>query len=200
MQMQESTSLKEAILQQATKEAEKIIADAEQEAGQILQSAQQQRDTQLEAMRLDIIQQANKRKERTMAEAKAQAKKEIIQQKTRLIAKLRDDVRKQIETSQSIDAAEQSIKRLLVEALDMFPQNPQLHIIVRKSQASLARKVIERLGLPSSATIEGKDDFMGGVMIESRDGLIRVDNSYDTRLKSYLRMSLPEINKAIFES
>ncbi|MFH0848293.1 MAG: V-type ATP synthase subunit E family protein [archaeon] len=198
--MQEGASLKEAILRQATEEGEKIIAEAEQEAGQVLQSAKQQRDTQLETIRLGIIQQANKRMERTQAEAKAQAKKATLQHKTRLIAKLRDDVRKQIETSQSTDAAGQSIKKLLVQALQMFPQSPRLRITVRDSQMSVAKKVIEELGLSSSATIEGTGGIIGGVMIESADGLIRVDNSCDTRLKSYFRASLPEINRALFES
>jgi len=43
-----------------------------------------------------------------------------------------------------------------------------------------------------------EDNFTGGVIAETLDGTLRMDNIYETRLEMLLPQLLPEISKELF--
>lgn len=82
----------------------------------------------------------------------------------------------------------------------MFSEDSKLHMYVNSKDLNSARKVLKDLKLSDSMDIETNDNILGGVIIESWDHRVRVDNSYDARLNSYIEKHLSQIGKALFES
>jgi len=193
-------SIKEAILEQANDEAEKIVEEARKKAQRILKNAEEEKNKMMEAIRSKAIEEANRMVERIQSEANADAKKIMLEKKAALLAKITEEIREVIEQRKFNYAAEESIKSLLLEGLPMFSKESKLRVFVNSKDLSAAKRVLQELKPPNSVSVEAKNDMLGGVIIESSDGLLRIDSSYDTRMRNYLEAFLPDIRRILFES
>ena len=197
--MQNPNSIEEAVIRKAEEESKRIIDDAEGRAQQILRDAEQEKNKKLEDIKQKSIEKARKTAEQLETKAKTEAKKTILARKKEIIIKITEDARKIIEKRHLDYNIAESLRNLLSETLPMFPQDAKLNIFVNPKDIDTIKLVLRELSL-SNHFVKSRNDILGGVILESSDGLVKIDNSYDSSLKNYLQMYLPEISRIIFES
>lgn len=198
--LQNSKSIEEAILERARNEAEKMILEARMRAEQLLKNAGHEKNKKLESIRMRTIEEVNAEVERMQVKANTETKRMLQDKKNELLARLAEQTREAIEKREFTYSVKESLKNLLLEALPMFPQQAKLHIFVNLKDLNAAESVLKELNLSNFADVEAKKDMLGGVIVESSDGRLKVDNSYDTRLKRYMQSFLPDISRMLFES
>jgi V/A-type H+-transporting ATPase subunit E len=195
--MTEMINISEAVLKKVGQEAERIVEEAEAKSLQEMRKAEKQLETRREEEKRRALEKAERDANRVMAEAAIQSRQEIGKTKARIIDRIVSEVKNKL-SNQSVD--KDLLRKLVIEAIDSIgttkvkvyvsPQDETVLNEVLKSDQEIAKKVIK------VQNIEG----ISGVIVESDDGKLRVDNTFETRLAMLLPQVLPEINKKLFDS
>jgi V/A-type H+-transporting ATPase subunit E len=195
--MTEMINISEAVLKKVGQEAERIVEEAEAKALQEMRKAEKQLETRREEEKRRALEKAERDANRVMAEAAIQSRQEIGKTKARIIDRIVSEVKTKL-SNQSVD--KDLLRKLVIEAIDSIgttkvkvyvsPQDETVLNEVLKSDQEIAKKVIK------VQNIEG----ISGVIVESDDGKLRVDNTFETRLAMLLPQVLPEISKKLFDS
>ena len=195
--MTEMINISEAVLKKVGQEAERIVEEAEAKALQEMRKAEKQLETRREEEKRRALEKAERDANRVMAEAAIQSRQEIGKTKARIIDRIVSEVKTKL-SNQSVD--KDLLRKLVIEAIDSIgttkvkvyvsPQDETVLNEVLKSDQEIAKKVTK------VQNIEG----ISGVIVESDDGKLRVDNTFETRLAMLLPQVLPEINKKLFDS
>ena len=188
--------LREAVLAKAREEAERIIREAEERARRIVEEAEERKRREIEEARKRLYEEVGY--EARIAEARIRAAQLIAKVKNEVLEELRKKVMDRL-SSLSEDERRRSIEKLLWEALGSGVIGERFRVYVAKRDSVLAEDVVTATGLRDRVVaVIGREDLVGGIVIESEDGSTRVDNSYSTRLEMVLRRRASEIAKALF--
>ncbi|GAJ19995.1 unnamed protein product, partial [marine sediment metagenome] len=89
--------------------------------------------------------------------------------------------------------------RLIEEAIDALKTEDKVRLLVSPKDLSIIREVIEKNSrLKEKITEVNEIDCMGGILVETIDGMVSIDNTFDTRLEMLMPKILPEIGKKLF--
>ncbi len=89
---------------------------------------------------------------------------------------------------------------LIQEAVEAIGAD-KARIYVLPKSVDTTRKLLESNKELANKITEVKEaNFTGGIIAESIDGTLRIDNSYESRLEMLLPILLPEINNELFET
>ncbi len=159
----------------AEKKAEEILREAEKRAEEIIKEAEKKWREEAEKKRKEIIEKAKKESQIIVSEARRKARMIIASAKYEVIEEVfrraREELRKKVNIRSSLN-------NLLRESLAHITKPSTIY--VNKDDVDILREIINDLGLED---VEIKElDILGGLIIESIEG-VKVDNSYDTRLK-----------------
>ncbi len=188
--------LRQAILAKAREEAERIIREAEERARRIVEEAKERKRREIEEARKRLYEEVGY--EARIAEARIRASQLISRVKNEVLQELRKRVLERL-SKLSEEERRKSIERLLWEALGSGVIGNRFRVYVAKRDSALAEDVVTAAGLRDRVVaIVGREDMVGGVVIESEDGALRVDNSYGTRLDTVLRRRASEIARELF--
>ncbi len=193
-------SIRQAILDRAQEEAQKIIDQARQRAEQTLKNAEQEKNARIEKMKLKIIEETKQELDRIQAKANIEARKTVVERKMALLAKIHDETRRVLQKREFSYNIEEFIRNSLKECLPTFPDKTDLRMYVNSRDLTAAKKVLSELKLSNTVNVESDNSILGGIIIESSDKRLRVDDSYDTRLSSYLEKRLSDVGAALFQS
>ncbi len=193
-------SIRQAILDRAQEEAQKIIGQARQRAEQTLKNAEQEKNARIEKMKLKIIEETKQELDRIQAKANIEARKTVVERKMALLAKIHDETRRVLQKREFSYNIEEFIRNSLKECLPTFPDKTDLRMYVNSRDLTAAKKVLSELKLSNTVNVESDNSILGGIIIESSDRRLRVDDSYDTRLSSYLEKRLSDVGAALFQS
>ncbi len=193
-------SIRQAILDRAQEEAQKIIDQARQRAEQTLKNAEQEKNARIEKMKLKIIEETKQELDRIQAKANIEARKTVVERKMALLAKIHDETRRVLQKREFSYNIEEFIRNSLKECLPTFPDKTDLRMYVNSRDLTAAKKVLSELKLSNTVNVESDNSILGGIIIESSDRRLRVDDSYDTRLSSYLEKRLSDVGAALFQS
>jgi len=193
-------SIRQAILDRAQEEAQKIIGQARQRAEQTLKNAEQEKNARIEKMKLKIIEETKQELDRIQAKANIEARKTVVERKMALLAKIHDETRRVLQKREFSYNIEEFIRNSLKECLPTFPDKIDLRMYVNSRDLTAAKKVLSELKLSNTVNVESDNSILGGIIIESSDRRLRVDDSYDTRLSSYLEKRLSDVGAALFQS
>jgi len=195
MSSERALALREEILKKAKGEASKIIEVAESRAKEIIDRAMKRKESEIEEARKRIEEKLGV--EAAIVEAKRKARIIIAEAKNRVLQKLIEVIKQELGSINRED----SIKYLLKEALNtgLF-ENVQVIIRTLPSDEAYVREAIKELNIESKVVrIEYlRSEALGGIIIESIDGSLRVDNTYAMRLERILRTELPRISRELF--
>ncbi len=192
----ELEKLKKAIIERARSEAEKILEEAKKRAHEIIESTKQRKLQEIEALRKRIAMEIGY--EARLAEAKIKARLIIADAKRRIFDRLREEIERLI-TSADENTRYESLKRLLLDALsDESLRDRKIRIYVAPRDINLIRKSIDELAIHNRVIDIKTVNIVGGVIVETEDGLVRIDNSYNVRIESILRNRAIEISKRLF--
>lgn len=194
--------LKKAVLEKVLKEAEMKISRAEEEAKRIIEEAGKVKRNRVEEERKRIIEELNY--DAKIAEAKLNARLIIHNVKHRIIKEIEKSIINFL-INLDTEARLQSLFRLLDEALQHIFQSygnvNQIVIKISKHDINLANQLKEyarnKYGI-EVINIESTE-ILGGLIVESADGIISVDNTYNSRISIILKNMLPSLAKEIFQ-
>ncbi len=190
--------LKHEVLRRAKEEAQKIISNAEARAREIIERARVRKRAEIEEERKRVSEEVGL--DAMIVEARRRARMIVAEVKNKVLEELVERIRSEL----NYVNRKQSLRNLLVQALDtgLFDRVDKIIIKVVKSDKSIVEELVQELDLKSriAGIEEIPDEYLGGVIIESADGSVRVDNTYARRLERILKQSMPQISRDLFGS
>lgn len=188
--------ISEAILDKVKVDAQQIIKEAEEKASQEIENAVKQKERKFEEGKRKAIEEAETETTRILAQASIEARQELSRTKAEMIDKIISRVKT---TLLSLSSDESSLLSLIKEVVDGLGSDKVRIYASHKDISTLQGFLQEDKELASRIKEIKGFDCTGGVIAESMDGKIRLDNTYDTRLEMLLPQILPEIGKELFE-
>ena len=188
--------IREAILTRAKEDADKIVSDAGIKAQEMIEKAKDQRKQQLEEEKKKIISEAHLEASQILAQAALRSRQEILKQKDAVINEIITMAKDEL--SQGVKGKE-LFAHLIEEAFDALKTEDKVRLFVSLKDLSIVREVIEENSKLKEKITEVKEiDCMGGILMEVANGMVSIDNTFDTRLEMLLPKILPGIGKKLF--
>jgi len=172
----------EEIREEAAARADEIVADAEAEA-----------ETLREEREAAVERQIEQEREQALSSAKLEAKQARLEARRDVL----EDVHEQTEvalTELTGDRRAELTRTLLADAASEF--DADIVVYGRSDDESLLRSLVdERDGY----SYGGEHDCLGGVVVESEQSRVRVDNTFDSVLADVWEDSLKELSTRLFD-
>jgi len=184
-----------AILNKVNADARNIVKEAEERAQSIIEKAREQHKAKSDEERSRLTDEAEAEAARIKAQAAMKARQEMLAAKIRVIDEIISETKKSLSSLPDREKILANLTREGISALGM----DEVMVYVSPKDAPDMKKVLE-----VDRELEGKvigiktQDFLGGVIVEDRNGKNRVDNTFETRLQMLLPKILPEIGKELF--
>ena len=192
----ETDKIRAAILDKAQKEAEEITVSARLKAEELITNANEQKKKRFEEEKKRIISEAKREASRVLAQSSLKARQEILKERDAVINKIITKVKEDL----SKEATDEGVfLHLINEALEAFETKDKLRLLVSQKDISIVRKVVEGDDTLKEQIAEVSEfDCMGGVMAESMDGMISIDNTFDMRVEMLTPKILPRLGRELF--
>jgi vacuolar-type H+-ATPase subunit E/Vma4 len=188
--------MREAILSKARQEAQILIDEAKSKAGEVVGKAQEQWERRLEAEKKRLLSESRRGAARIIAQADLKARQEILKEKDSIIREMIGKVKERLTENTSETS---TLERLITEAVDAFESDQALKIMASGKDIKRVREIVAASPvLKDRITGVSEAACMGGVICESVDGKVSVDNTYDTRLQMLIPRILPQVGKVLF--
>ncbi|HOD70920.1 MAG: V-type ATP synthase subunit E [Deltaproteobacteria bacterium ADurb.BinA179] len=192
----ETPKMREAILSKARQEAQILIDEAKSKAGEVVGKAQEQWERRLEAEKKRLLSESRRGAARIIAQADLKARQEILKEKDSIIREMIGKVKERLTENTSETS---TLERLITEAVDAFESDQALKIMASGKDIKRVREIVAASPvLKDRITGVSEAACMGGVICESVDGKVSVDNTYDTRLQMLIPRILPQVGKVLF--
>ena len=192
----ETPKMREAILSKARQEAQILIDEAKSKAGEVVGKAQEQWERRLEAEKKRLLSESRRGAARIIAQADLKARQEILKEKDSIIREMIGKVKERLTENTSETS---TLERLITEAVDAFESDQALKIMASGKDIKRVREIVVASPvLKDRITGVSEAACMGGVICESVDGKVSVDNTYDTRLQMLIPRILPQVGKVLF--
>ncbi len=144
-----------------------------------------------------MLEKAREEAARIIAQASIEARQKLSSTKSDIVTKIIDRVKQELSQSSS---NENHLLNLIREAVGGISTD-KCRIYVSPKDVSTTQKLLEGDEKLAAKIVEVKEDnFTGGVIAETLDGTLRMDNIYETRLEMLLPQLLPEISKELFKA
>lgn len=190
-------NISEAVISKVKVEALDIIKEAEAKAREEREKATKQREVKLHKEKQRLLGEARQEAARIVAQGSIKARQELSRAKNAVINKMTDRVRQELS---QISSNEKYSMTLIQEAVEAIGAD-KARIYVLPKSVDTTRKLLESNKELANRITEVKEaNFTGGIIAESIDGTLRIDNSYESRLEMLLPILLPEINNELFET
>ncbi len=187
--------ISEAILDKVKIEARQIVKEAEEKALQEVEKAEKQLETKFEVEKRKTIEDAETEAARIQAQAVIKARQELTSVKSGIIDRIVSSAKTSLVAISDDDSSLLSLIKEGMAALGV----DKARIYVSPKNINVAQQFLKKDKELAGGIVEIKEaDCTGGVIAESIDGKLRIDNTYDTRLEMLLPIILPEISKELF--
>lgn len=194
--MQGMEKISEAVLGKVKLDAQQIIKEAEDKALQEVENAEKELESRFEEEKRKAIEEAEREATIIQTQASIEARRELSRIKADIIDNIISTVKATLRNTSSDESSLLSLIKEVVDGLGV----DKARIYVSPKDMSKVQRFLERDQELASRIIEIKEfDCTGGVIAETIDGKISLDNTYDTRLEMLLPRILPEISKGLFE-
>lgn len=193
----ETDKIRKAILDKAKEDADKIVSDAEIKAKKVIEKAKEQKELKFKEEKRKVISEAHREASKILAQASLKSRHEILKEKhiviNEIITRVKDELSHNV-TDKKL------FVRLVQETIDAFEAEEKLRIYVTPDDINVVREIIEENSKIKEKITEVNEiiDCMGGILIEAIDGMVSINNTFDTRLEMLMPKILPEIGKKLF--
>jgi vacuolar-type H+-ATPase subunit E/Vma4 len=189
--------ISETILEKVQDEARQIIEKANEEALKEVQKAEKQAKAKYDEEKQKVVGDAEREAARILAHSQIEARQKLAIAKAEIIEKVTASVKDSLE---KVTDKQSSLLNLIREAVDGLDVEKAV-IYVSAEDMSIAKSAVKSDKALKDRVAEIKEGkFKGGAIAETPDGMIRVDNTYATRLKMLLPKIMPEIEKTLFSN
>jgi V/A-type H+-transporting ATPase subunit E len=192
----EIDKIRKAILNRAKEDAARIIEEAGVKAKGLIEEAKKRRELELETAKKKIISAAYREGSKILAEASMKAREEILREKGDIIAEILERVKHELRHHPS---DKESLTHLIEETIDAFEMKTKVRLFITSKDLGVVREILREDSKLEERVIEVREmNGLGGVSAENEEGVVRIDNTFDTRLESLMTRILPKIGEELF--
>jgi V/A-type H+-transporting ATPase subunit E len=181
------------IKQKARARAEEIADEAEQQRDDVLSEARKEAESIVEQAREEAKKEAEDLREQEVSSAKLEARKMVSREERDLLAELRADVRDELA---ELEDGREDLTRSLLETGVEELGDEEGSVYAAEGDEELVEDLVDDV---DGFEYGGTTDVLGGVVVESADGEVRVDNSFDSVLGRLWNDSLREVSARLLE-
>lgn len=184
----------EDIREEANARAEEIRIAGDSRAEEIVNEAERDADAILSEAERDAERRIEQEREQKLSSAKLEAKQERLESRRAIIQDVRDAVEDEL-ASMDGDEREELTRTLLDAAAQEF-EGDMVRVRGRANDEELLESILEEYdGFEVGDPIE----CLGGVVVESDESRVRVNNTFDSVLSDVWEDNLREISTRLFE-
>ena len=192
----ETDKIRDAILKKAKGEAEQIMADARTRATEMINRAKEQRQSRFEDEKKKRISEARREASKITAQSSLKSRQDILREKDAILNKIIEKVKDQLSRT---TMEKEHFLSLARETLEAFETDKQVVLFVSPKDLTTVRSFIEEdSNLKDKISNVKELDCLGGILVQTEDGMVSIDNTYDTRLEMLMPKILPEVGKNLF--
>lgn len=184
----------EDIREEASARAEEIRIAGDSRAEEIVNEAERDADAILSEAERDAERRIEQEREQKLSSAKLEAKQERLESRRAIIQDVKDAVEDELA---SIDGDErEELTRTLLDAAAQEFDGDTVRVRGRADDEELLESILEEYdGFEVGDPIE----CLGGVVVESDESRVRVNNTFDSVLSDVWEDNLREISTRLFE-
>jgi V/A-type H+-transporting ATPase subunit E len=164
--------------------ADEIISEAESDADEII--AEQERETE---------QTIAQEREQKLSSAKLEAKQKRLEARRDVLQDVRSSVEDRLAGLEG-DDREELTRKLLDAASEEFEDGDTVRVYGKPEDDELLTDVVSDY---KNYEYAGEYDCLGGVVVESDQSRLRVNNTFDSVLETVWEDNLQDISKRLFE-
>ena len=198
----------ELIIQEINREAEQkiqyILSEAREEAEKIKAEARKRAEARAEWILRKAKTQAEIEKQRIIANARLEVRKKRLQVQEELIREVIEALRERLAELPDgeyfpmiVDLTVKAVEELGSESIVVRSNERTLKLISDRMD-DFRKALAEKLGREIEVKIGEPLKTLGGVIVESPDGTVRVDNTFESRIERFESELRAEIAKALF--
>ncbi|MUV57960.1 V/A-type H+-transporting ATPase subunit E [Halogeometricum rufum] len=185
----------EDIRDEARARAEEIREGGEQRAQEIIEEAESDAEDLLESRTTDVERQVEQEREQALSSAKLEAKQKRLEARRDVLQDVREQVEEEL-ASLSGDRRETLTRSLLEDAADEFDADADVVVHGRAADKALIEDILEEY---DGYEYGDSYDCLGGVVVESQQSRVRVNNTFDSVLESVWEDNLKEVSSRLFD-
>ena len=174
----------EDIRDEARARAEEVRTDGESRAEEILEEAER-----------EVERQVAQEREQKVSSAKLEAKQQRLEARREVLEDVRDEVEARVADIDG-DEREELTRTLLEAATAEFDGDGTVRVRGRADDEELLESVLEDF---EGFEVGEPVDCLGGVVVESDESRVRVNNTFDSVLEEVWEENLREISARLFE-
>jgi V/A-type H+-transporting ATPase subunit E len=166
------------IKEEAEKEAERIIAEAKEKAEEILRKAKEEGEKEAERLRRQEI-----------SSVKLEMKRQMLDVQKRILDGVFEALKQRIR-EMDVETRRKLTMVLLKSAV------PGMVVYSRKEDEDLVKSIIQEMKL--DVKYGGYVECLGGVVLESEDGEVRLNLTFDELLNRLYEQKMGDVAKILF--
>ncbi|QSX00143.1 V-type ATP synthase subunit E [Haloterrigena alkaliphila] len=185
----------EDIREEAHARAEDIRAEGEARADEIESAAEADADEIREDAERDVEREIEQLREQRLSSAKLEAKQKRLEARRDVLGEVREQVEDELAALEG-DTREELTRDLLEAASGEFDEGADVNVYGRADDEELIESILEDY---DGYEYAGERDCLGGVVVESDQSRVRVNNTFDSVLEDVWEDNLREISNRLFE-
>lgn len=191
--------LGEEIIEEAKAEARKRLEKAEEEASRILEEARAEASRLIEEAKAKAREEVSLIERRRLSEARRRAAIQILEEKNRLLEEAFKKAYSQLKELK-LETYSQSLVRLLEVSIPSLAVD-EVQVWLSKRDLERKDRLLKNLKLPRGVKLtftENPINTIGGFILSSTDGRIKLDQTFETRLWHAGKLLRKELSKILF--
>ncbi|WP_255193533.1 V-type ATP synthase subunit E [Natronobeatus ordinarius] len=185
----------EDIREEASARAEEIREAGDARADEIVSAAEDDADAILDAAETEVGREIDQLEEQRLSSAKLEAKQKRLEARRDVLGEVREQVEREL--VELDEGTREELTRTLLDAASVeFEAGDDVSVYGRGDDADLLESI---LGEYDGYEYAGEYDCLGGVVVESEQSRVRVNNTFDSLLEDVWEENLREISNRLFE-
>ncbi|SER25412.1 V-type ATP synthase subunit E [Natrinema salaciae] len=185
----------EDIREEAHARAEDTRTEGEARADEIESAAEEDADEILENAERDVEREIEQLREQRLSSAKLEAKQKRLEARRDVLGEVREQVEDELAALEG-DTREELTRDLLEAASGEFDEGDDVNVYGRAGDEELIESILADY---DGYEYAGEHDCLGGVVVESDQSRVRVNNTFDSVLEDVWEDNLREISNRLFE-
>ncbi|QLG63531.1 V-type ATP synthase subunit E [Halorarum salinum] len=185
----------EDIREEARARAEEIREEGEERAGEIVAEAEAEAERVREEREATVERKIAQEREQSLSSAKLEAKQERLEARRDALETVHEEVEAAIAGLEG-ERREELTRALLEEAAGEFDDDESVAVYGRAEDEELLTDLLSGY---EGWSFAGERDCLGGVIVESEESRVRVNNTFDSVLEGVWEDNLKELSDRLFD-
>ncbi|WP_115864678.1 V-type ATP synthase subunit E [Halorussus litoreus] len=185
----------EDIRNEARERAQEIQSEGDERAAEIVSEAEADADEILAEQEQETERAIEQEREQKLSSAKLEAKQQRLEARRDALQEVRDAVEQRLADLEG-DRREELTRELLDAASEEFDAGDTVRVFGKPEDDELLTDIVADY---DGYEYGGEHDCLGGVVVESEQSRVRVNNTFDSVLEDVWEDNLQNISTRLFE-